>query len=608
MKHVLFILSALVSIVFFQTCELSAQVQEDWVARYSGPGLHDDRALKIGADAAGNVYVAGQGLYTNGPAIGWDYVVVKYSPSGNQLWSARYNGTNGNDYLADSVVDSAGNVYVTGRAELIGGVAFATVKFNSAGVLQWTALHRSQSFNSATAIKLDSSGNVYVAGFSFFPYEIWAIKYNNANGTPVWATRYDALAGNQNQPVFLDVDPAGNVYVAGVSTTNDPAGDYLTIKYDSNGNRVWSRLYGRPSLYTLDNPAAIAVAGSGDVLVTGSGGTIRYDSNGNQQWTSAWPGNALVLDAAGNAYTAGIRSEFFGGNVTAKYAPNGTRLWWSFYRETEGFASRQHFPAAIALDTTGNVYVTGHSGHTNTTFLTEMDDYTTIKYDTNGSQLWVAHFNGTNDVRADRASALTLDDSGNVYVTGVSAFGMGGWVEDFATVKYAQTTVPGVPRITVPPQHQSVIEGSNVTFTVEATGDSPLRYQWRANGHDLQNETNATLVITGVQSFQAGDYSVVVRNSLGMTVSPEAHLTVFLPPSIYQQPQGANVLAGGQIDLWVGVFGTEPQFFLWKFNGQEIPGANSYILTLTNIQPSQEGNYSVVVSNAYGTITVPMLL
>jgi hypothetical protein len=82
----------------------------------------------------------------------------------------------------------------------------------------------------------------------------------------------------------------------------------------------------------------------------------------------------------------------------------------------------------MALDSAGNVYVTGAGGG-NGIYET---DYATIKFGADGSLLWVATYNGPiNGDGSDTAYAIALDDSGNVYVTGGSS-----GFEDYATIKY----------------------------------------------------------------------------------------------------------------------------------------------------------------------------
>ena len=93
----------------------SAQsINEEWIARYNGPGNHYDVAYALSVDASGNVYITG---YSYGSGTGADYATINYDPDGNELWVARYNGPgSGADVAYELSVDSSGNVYVTAKA------------------------------------------------------------------------------------------------------------------------------------------------------------------------------------------------------------------------------------------------------------------------------------------------------------------------------------------------------------------------------------------------------------------------------------------------------------------------------------------------------------
>jgi len=163
------------------------------------------------------------------------------------------------------------------------------------------------------------------------------------------------------------------------------------------------------------------------------------------------------------------------------------------------------------------------------------------------------------------------------------------------------------PVITMDPQSQTVMVGSDVTFTVEAGGNAPLSYQWYFNGTTaLTGETNTSLTLTSVQPAQAGSYSVVVTNVAGSATSADAVLTVNVPPIISQQPADQTVCVGSLAAFSVAMsnLSTLPLSYQWFFNATNLlAGATNATLTFPGVQPGQAGNYSVVITNVAGNAT-----
>jgi uncharacterized delta-60 repeat protein len=424
-------------------------VQEGWVARYKGPGL-DDSAQAIALDGSGNVYVTG---FSDGAGTGQDYATIKYNSAGQKEWVARYNGPGSDWDLAQAIaVDASGNVYVTGFSVGSGtGLDYATIKYNSAGQEQWVARYNGpgNDFDEGLAIAVDASGNVYVTGESWDPatkIDYATIKYNSA-GQQQWVARYDYAAGIDNATVIA-VDSSRNVYVTG-----DSGLDYATIKYSPAGQEQWVARYNGPG-NDHDGATDISTDNSGNVYVTGFSvssrgdydyATMKYNSSGEEQWLARYdgPGNdwdlagSIAVDNWGNVYVTGnsVGTTYPDYDyATIKYDSAGQEQWVARYN---GSDHGEDDASGLAIDGSGNVYVTGSSDGAN-----GFPDYAMIKYNSAGQQQWVARYDGPGN-SYDIARAIAVDSLENVYVTGNSF--CSDTDSDYATIKYIPLPVTATP-------------------------------------------------------------------------------------------------------------------------------------------------------------------
>jgi hypothetical protein len=422
----------------------SALLREDIspLKRDNEGGNFNDYARAIALDGSGNVYVTG---YSYGSGTDYDYATIKYDPNGTEIWIKRYNGPADSTDCANAIaVDDSNNVYVTGYSYGSGTYEdYATIKYKPNGDTAWVRRYNGpgDSTDRARAITVDGSGNVYVTGRSMGTgtwYDYATIKYK-PDGDTAWVRRYNGPANSVDDAYAIAVDGSGNVYVTGGSYGSYYQ-DYATIKYYPNGDIAWVKRYNGPG-FGPDIARAIAVDGSGNVCVTGSGwgspgitswdyATIKYYPNGDTAWVRRyWDGNAydITVDDSGKVYVTGenwgSKSDDY---ATIKYKSNGDIIW---VRRYSGVANRAY---AIAVDGSGNVCVTGGRGYGSGTY----EDYATIKYYPNGDTAWVRTYNGPGNAN-DEADAIAVDGSGNVYVTGWS-YG-GGTGDDYATIKYYPT-------------------------------------------------------------------------------------------------------------------------------------------------------------------------
>ena len=166
------------------------------------------------------------------------------------------------------------------------------------------------------------------------------------------------------------------------------------------------------------------------------------------------------------------------------------------------------------------------------------------------------------------------------------------------------TTTTNPPVITAQPQSQGIATGNSVTFSVGVTGTAPLSYQWLFNGTNISGATTNPLTLANVQLTNAGNYSVIITNIAGSVTSSVAVLTVSnAPPAISTQPQSQSVLAGQTATFSVTASGTLPLNYQWRLGGTNLSGATTNPFVLANVQPTNAGNYSVVITNVAGSVT-----
>lgn len=483
----------------YLTLQYSGTGEQQWLARYDGPAGGQDRATSLALAINGDVFVTGS---SQGVGSNYDYATIRYDATGSQLWVARYNGTgNGRDFASALAISNDEHIVVTGTSRGVDGSNdYATVKYNAAGEQQWLKRYSGPGTgdDQAAALAIDSDDNVYVTGYSMGSdgdFDFATLKYTAA-GSERWQTRYNGPAGRREQAVALVVDGHSFVYVAGYSENAGAGGDYATIKYDAAGAEMWAVRYAGPgnsldeatalafdvggNVYVTgrsyraqtgddyatvkysavgvpewtaryngpadgaDEPAALAVDGAGNIIVTGHSlgvatnsdfATIKYNAAGVEQWVARYNSpadnwdraTALQLDAEGNVYVTGESVDPSSGvdYLTIKYSPDG-RLEW--VRRYSGPGRGDDGAVAMALDGLGNIYVTGNSWEPRSRY-----DFATVKYNMAGDEQWVARFNRIGD-SSDFANALVVDADGNSYVAGYSLSPVNAY--DYTTIKY----------------------------------------------------------------------------------------------------------------------------------------------------------------------------
>jgi len=250
------------------------------------------------------------------------------------------------------------------------------------------------------------------------------------------------MSGHHDIAVDISVSPKRNVYVTGY--TNNGISKIMTIKYSTTGQELWRNYYegaiglgARATAIETNQFDNIYVIGSSfDTLTASNFATLKYNYSGQLEWTAIYNSidssddqvSALCIDQFGSAHVTGASRRDSGtyNYLTIKYNSTGNLVWKTEY---DGSGNYDDFAKSIAIDKEKNVFITGASYDSSNYY-----DYVTIKYDKFGVQKWLARYNGPFN-GGDYARSLTLDDSGNVFVTGYSFNGFSNHHE-FCTIKY----------------------------------------------------------------------------------------------------------------------------------------------------------------------------
>ena len=429
--------------------------------------------------------------------------VYTFAQAPDWQWATQAGGGD-LDFGSGITIDDAGNSYVTGRFE--GTATFGSYSLTSSGEYdifvakmdaignwQWATKAGGTGWDGGCGITIDDTGNSYVTGYFFGTATFGSYSLTSSGDSDIFVAKIDAdgnwqwatKAGGTGSDVgfVITIDDAGNSYVTGFfsdtatfgsySLTSSGGEDIFVAKIDADGNWQWATKAGGTN---ADFGYGITIDDAGNSYVTGffsdtatfgfyslnsSGGddifVAKMDAVGNWQWVTQAGGIVMdygwgiTIDDAGNSYVTGFFSDTatFGSYTltscgdsdifVAKIDADGN---WQRATQAGGISYDKGY--GITIDDAGNSYVTGYFRDT-ATFgsysLTSCgdSDIFVAKIDADGNWQWATQAGGTD---WDYGRAITIDDAGNSYVTGMfegtATFGSysltsSGWFDIFVT-------------------------------------------------------------------------------------------------------------------------------------------------------------------------------
>jgi hypothetical protein len=344
-------------------------------------------------------------------------------------------------------IDGSGNVYLTGATlNQNGDYDVLVSKYNVSGTRIWASQYAGAAGGNDAGLDLviDESGNVYVTGTSVEAAsdsnDVLVLKYNSS-GVLQWSETYNGAGSSHDGGVMISLNSTGEIYVSGITTgATPPLTDFLLLKYSNSGTPLWqwvhnNGLFDVATGHGVDEYEQVTVYGATQTgLTTYSFMTVTYNGTTGLLISTGLSGasshqfrslGAIEKDQAGNTYITGTTTVSGGVDMyTLKLDQQLNILWSDVYNSSGTFRDE---PRAISIDESGSVYVAGYSET-----VSDGTDYKVIKYNPTGSRAWVRSFNGEGS-GADTATAIVADAQGLITITGSSFNGSN---EDYYTQQY----------------------------------------------------------------------------------------------------------------------------------------------------------------------------
>lgn len=633
----------------------SAQTAPQFIwATHGGTSGGADNGRAVVADAAGNSYIVGDfdGTATFGAfqlsSVGGfgfhDVFLVKYNPSGTVVWAKRAGGDD-KEFARSIALDASGNILITGYTSSstctfgpgvsvtgVGGPMMFVAKYDSNGTALWArraggGLNASFQVYSANmspgGVAVDSTGNVFVVG-AFYGVANFGGSTIITNSSGVFDTKRDIFlakysaagdyqwvqqSGSTNNDTgnAIVIDTSDNIYITGSFTgTATFAGTNLTTFNPTLGTDIYLAKYqgdGSLTKVVQFNSLDGSVFAMGNSLARDSSGGIilgSYAYNTVRVSFGSLPLTVTNLNETATDFSPVNMS------ILTRLSSTLVPLWAKKTGQTTTGFSAFDSGLSVAADSTNNIVVAGRrsgiEASTNPILLVS-------KYNTAGTLLWTNKANGIG-MTSFYGRNVSLDSDNNTYLvgslTGAATFSATnivnyGFADPFIS-KLAPAFIPAAPEFVIQPTNQFYTNGVSFTITGLASGAPVADYQWLSNGIPVSKATNITYTVASPNALTYAAYSLLATNTYGRATSQVAVLSPVLG-IIVQPPTTLSTVVNGPLVLTVGAVGSTSLGYQWRSNSVVIPGATNATLILPNIQAGQAGQYTVVVTNASGTVT-----
>jgi len=518
----------------YVTTKLDTAGNQLWQAVLNGRANRSDIPIAVVAAPNGDIYVTGASQMEISNFSYEDMLTVKYDAAGNELWRAAFNGTGfGADRPVSVALAANGDVVVLGTTtNAFGTTDFLTLKYTATGGEVWRAIVNGSANRNddARALVIDSSGNVLVTGESrnaegaFGKPEILTVKYN-ADGIESWRRVATTAFFDQFQARAIALGAGDSIQVGGQVTVFGAGTSTFIVRYDAAGTETFrTTIAGLVAEQMAFDAAGNTIVAGPNAIMISEARIHKIDAQGTSVWQKSIVAGAYViphlrLDSAANVLVAlpeaGPQAWRF---LAVKYdAASGAEQWRANSGAREGLATTRDsrvLGQKIAVDAAGNTYMAGQA------FNGSSYDFLVVKFDAAGQELWRAQ-DAVGSPRGQVLTGLAIDGSGNAYVSGVG--GINGASDSVVTIKYGPTGLEQWRRAALyggTGQDSGVAVDSAgdvlvvANFGIDSQNGSSLFVKYDAAGNELLRRTS---VSTANTVFRANSMTVDANSNLAVS-------------------------------------------------------------------------------------------
>jgi len=431
-----------------------SQPAQYWIKYNSG--IEYDYTRDLAKDSHGNYIVSGTSVVSNPGFLNYGIRTIKYDSLGNLKWMKVKDFTSSMDDPFQILLDDSNNIYIFGILETGYSIGtFFLMKYDELGDEKWFKTFSSFSnyYELTDRACIDGDGNIYCAGATEINNRLVSfVRKYSSDGNLVWYKELDTISTLGDYPNCIIPDLNGNLYLAGGAIITDTTIYHYITKLDQNGNPYWQSYYGTDTCTSARKPKKLIMAENLNLYLLGMSNTnnggydfniIKIDSLGFKIWENIVRGYGyfdsypkdIVLDNNNDVYVTGSITEFFPPNlisnllITSKFDKDGNQLWERILGQEENFPG---IGISLEVDESNNIYVPGGLSHTphQTPY-----DMLILKYTSNGDSLWSISKVLNNFDETPVKIVLNSEDDFTTILVGV---------QSFITIRYSNNPPVGI--------------------------------------------------------------------------------------------------------------------------------------------------------------------